>query len=118
VKILEKKMDLKTEIIVNILEISNVIQIEVKDVNHLKIMIILEILRKKNMKNALNIKVTKKVMIIGIEIKEVYIAIIMNVIIVKTKKAKAKVKVKAKKISQIGKMGKEIIVVMSITENA
>jgi hypothetical protein len=42
----------------------------------------------------------------------------MNVIIVKTKKAKAKVKAKAKKISQIGKMGKEIIVVMSITENA
>jgi hypothetical protein len=38
----------------------------------------------------------------------------MNVIIVKTKK----VKVKVKKISQIGKMMKEIIVAMSIIENA
>jgi hypothetical protein len=40
----------------------------------------------------------------------------MNVIIVKTKKVKVKVKVK--KISQIGKMMKEIIVAMSIIENA
>ena len=64
--ILEKKMHMKTEKIMNILEKSNAIKMKVKEVNHLKIMILLEIFRKKNMK-----KVKKKVMIIAIEIKDI-----------------------------------------------
>ena len=65
-KILEKKMHMKTEKIMNILEKSNAIKMKVKEVNHLKIMILLEIFRKKNMK-----KVKKKVMIIAKEIKDI-----------------------------------------------
>ena len=102
---------MKIEKIVNIIENSIVIKIK-KDVNHLKILIILEIIRWKNMKNAINLLIRKIVMIIAKEVKDVYIAIIMNVIITKTKK------VIAKRISQNGKIRKKIIVVTRFIEDA
>ena len=82
-----------------------------KDVNHIKILIILEIIRWRNMKNAINLMIMKKAMIIAKEVKDVYIAIIMNAIIAKTKK------LIAKRISQNGKIRKKLMVATRFIED-